>query len=410
MSRFIIIVALAVVCGAGARAGADSFNGGREDVMLQGFHWESHKHFDGKSWYRIMQENAGVIRGAGFDAVWFPPPSKSVSPEGYLPTEWNVLDSAYGTQAELRAAVVALKPVHAIADIVINHRNGTQTEGSDFTNPSFGDNKAAVTWKDESGGHGHGDTGDDFRGGRDLDHTNPAVQEQVITWLRMLNTKVGFDGWRYDMAKGFFGGFVGRYDDETHPYLSVGEYWDDDPQHVIDWIDQTGARSMAFDFPTRDRLRSALLEHRFDELRAPDTRPKLAGAIGLWPDMIVTFIENHDTEPMRGNGLAFPDDQVIEGYAFVLTHPGIPCVFWRHFFDRGDADKQTITKLIALRKRNHIGRDSAVDIRASDSGRYAAIIDQRVGMKIGPGPWDPGDGWHVSLDGNDWAIWERNPG
>jgi alpha-amylase len=408
--QLVTVVALALLCASALPTSAQpppAFNGAPGDVMLQGFHWTSSQHFDGKSWYRIVRENAQAIRDAGFDDVWLPPPSKSAAAEGYLPTEWNVLDSQYGTRAELKAAIAALKPAHALADIVVNHRCGTQTGGADFTNPAFADNRAAVVWKDESGvGGGHGDSGDGLGAARDLDHTTPSVQAEVVKWLRMLHQQIGFDGWRFDMVKGYFGGFVGAYDDATRPSLSVGEYWDTDPQHVIEWIDQTGGRSMAFDFPTRDRLRRALSEHRLDLLKTVDGKP--TGAIGLWPDMAVTFIENHDTEPARGNGEAFPDDKVLQGYAYILTHPGIPCVFWRHFFDRGDADEKTLKALIAVRKRNHLTRHSVVDIRIADGGRYGAIVDGKVAMKIGPEAWSPGGGWHVAVDGNDFAVWEPN--
>ena len=30
------------------------------------------------------------------------------------------------------------------------------------------------------------------------------------------------------------------------------------------------------------------------------------------------------------------------------------------------------------------------DIRVADGGRYAAVGDGKVAVKIGPGPWDPG--------------------
>jgi hypothetical protein len=57
--------------------------------------------------------------------------------------------------------------------------------------------------------------------------------------------------------------------------------------------------------------------------------------------MSVTFIENHDTEPVRdGGNKRFPDDKVMQGYVYILTHPGIPCVFWRHFFDQGEGHGQ----------------------------------------------------------------------
>jgi alpha-amylase len=53
---------------------------------------------------------------------------------------------------------------------------------------------------------------------------------------------------------------------------------------------------------------------------------------------------------------------------------------------------------------------SVVDIKAADGERYAAIIDGKVAMKIGPGAWDPGAGWEVKVDGNDFAVWRRQWG
>ncbi len=46
-----------------------------------------------------------------------------------------------------------------------------------------------------------------------------------------------------------------------------------------------------------------------------------------------------------------------------------------------------------------------VDIVAADDAKYAAIVDGKVAVKIGPGPWDPGPGWKVVTDGNDYAVW-----
>ncbi len=66
------------------------------------------------------------IAAAGFTAVWLPPPSDSVSPQGYLPRDLYCLDSAYGSEAELRD-LISMFHEHQIkvcADIVINHRCG----------------------------------------------------------------------------------------------------------------------------------------------------------------------------------------------------------------------------------------------------------------------------------------------
>ncbi len=90
--------------------------------MLQGFHWLSHQ----IDWYKIIKENTQRIKNSGFTLVWFPPPSDSLAYEGYLPRQLDVLDSKYGTATDLKTTIEGLKPeVKAIADIVINHRVGT---------------------------------------------------------------------------------------------------------------------------------------------------------------------------------------------------------------------------------------------------------------------------------------------
>lgn len=60
----------------------------------------------------------------GISAIWLPPPSESVSPQGYLPTDLYNLNSKYGTEAELRECITTLHEagLKVIADIVINHR------------------------------------------------------------------------------------------------------------------------------------------------------------------------------------------------------------------------------------------------------------------------------------------------
>ena len=43
----------------------------------------------------------------------------------------------------------------------------------------------------------------------------------------------------------------------------------------------------------------------------------------------------------------FPSGKEETGYAYIMTHPGIPCILWEHYFDYGKAD--VINQLIALR-------------------------------------------------------------
>lgn len=42
---------------------------------------------------------------------------------------------------------------------------------------------------------------------------------------------------------------------------------------------------------------------------------------------------------------------------------------------------------------------------------YAAIIDEKVAMKIGPGYYEPPKGqqrWTLALEGKDYKIWETS--
>jgi alpha-amylase len=398
------------------------YHGDGRDILLQGFHWHAHRGAADpagggrQSWYRILAENAPAIRAAGFSWVWFPPPSDSLAPQGYIPRRWHTLDSAYGTEAELRAAIRALGPVKALADVVLNHRVGIATAGADFADPAFPDNRAAIARDDESGvGTGSPDTGERHPAGRDLDHTNPDVRAAIKEYLRRLKA-AGFRGWRYDLVKGYHGRFVGEYNDVSAPDFSVGEFFDGDRQKVTDWIDSSGGRSTAFDFPTRYLLYHACTHDDYSRLRSVNGgRVVPGGLIGFWPSRAVTFLDNHDTEHRRageheyeGQGTAhFASSMVERGYAYLLTHPGVPCVFWSHYFDWDPHTRQQIDRLIRLRKGTGLHARSTVDIVEASQGLYAAKIDGRVAVKLGSRDWWPGSGWQLALDGERYAVWVR---
>lgn len=44
----------------------------------------------------------------------------------------------------------------------------------------------------------------------------------------------------------------------------------------------------------------------------------------------------------------FPGNHVMEGYAYILTHPGIPTVFYDHFYDWGSPIHDQIVKLVCI--------------------------------------------------------------
>src|SRR5262249_51234379 len=147
---------------------------------------------------------------------------------------------------------------------------------------------------------------------------------------------------RWDFVKGFAGHFVAEYNDASAPDFSVGEYFDGDRQKLTNWVDRTAGKSAAFDFPLRFRLYEGCTRDDFTGLRSTNCGRVIAnGLLGLWPSRAVTFVDNHDTECCREEEHHrenkdihhFPGKKAAMGYAYILTHPGVPCVYWSHFFD-----------------------------------------------------------------------------
>lgn len=136
--------------------------------------------------------------------------------------------------------------------------------------------------------------------------------------------------------------------------------------------------------------------------------------VGLWPSRSFLFIDNHDT----GSSLQhwpFPHDHLLEGYAYILTHPGTPVVFYDHFWD-GNL-RQQILELLQIRRRNGLNCRSEIKICLAEGEVYSAVLDEQVAMKIGPGDWSPnhdhklqsslpGKRWKLASSGQNYAVWE----
>ena len=400
-----------------------------KEVMIQGFHWTTD--VSTTKWYDVIKSNSATLQAAGFDAIWLPPPSKSTGGMGYIPTVWYDLNNAQGTQAQLVSLITDLhsKNIKVIADIVINHRGGT-LGWYDFSTPSW--NTPTETWSicntsniSSSGQKGTGAPDYDpvaaglksagesgsFSAARDLDHSNALVREGIKTWMNWLKNDIGFDGWRYDFVHGYDGKYIKEYNDATNPYFSVGELLEGDRSRIVKWMDYTKggtatASSTAFDFATKSALQNAFKDNNLSYLK--DGSGKASGLIGVWPSNAVTMLDNHDTGPKPyGQDLwIFPGDQVLKGYAYLLTHPGTPMVWWPHYFNWGI--KNEIDAMIKIRKDNGLSSTSNLNIVAATNNLYAAIIDDKVAMKLGSDNWSPsGTGWILKLSGTGFAIWDK---
>ncbi|KAI3714255.1 hypothetical protein L1987_72852 [Smallanthus sonchifolius] len=399
-----------------------SATGSGFEILLQGFNWESNK--SGK-WYVELEEKAAELASLGFTIVWLPPPTESISPEGYMPRDLYNLNSRYGNADELKSVVKKFHQVgiRVLGDAVINHRCAHHQNQNGIWNIFGGllnwDDRAVVGDDPHFQGRGNKSSGDNFHAAPNIDHSQEFVRKDLSEWLCWLRKEIGYDGWRLDYVRGFWGGYVKEYMEASKPYFSVGEYWDSlsytygemdhnqdaHRQRIIDWINDANGTAGAFDVTTKGILHSAI--ERCEYWRLSDSKGKPPGVVGWWPSRAVTFIENHDTGSTQGHW-RFPGGKEMQGYAYILTHPGTPSVFYDHMFSRY---KSEISALISLRKRNEIQCRSTVKIIKAERDVYAAIIDEKVVMKIGPGHYEPENGsqkWSLAVQGNDYKVWEAS--
>ncbi|KAK9276956.1 hypothetical protein L1049_006495 [Liquidambar formosana] len=392
------------------------------EILCQGFNWESHK---SGSWYMELKEKVAELSSLGFTVVWLPPPTDSVSPEGYMPTDLYNLNSRYGNIDELKDLVERFHEfdIKVLGDVVLNHRCAQYKNQNGVWNIFGGrlnwDDRAVVADDPHFQGRGNKSSGDNFHAAPNIDHSQEFVRKDLREWMRWLREEIGYDGWRLDFVRGFWGGYVKDYIDATEPYFAVGEYWDSlsytyremdhnqdaHRQRIVDWINATNGTAGAFDVTTKGILHAAL--ERCEYWRLSDQKGKPPGVVGWWPSRAVTFIENHDTGSTQGHW-RFPGGKEMQGYAYNLTHPGTPAVFYDHVFSHY---KSEISALISIRNRNKIHCRSTVKITKAERDVYAAIIDEKVAMKIGPGYYEPPRGpqrWSSAIEGRDYKVWEAS--
>jgi alpha-amylase len=147
--------------------------------------------------------------------------------------------------------------------------------------------------------------------------------------------------------------------------------------------------------------------------RLVDARGRPPGLIGLWAERAITFIENHDTGSTL-NHWPFPRDHLQQGYAYIVTHPGTPCIFYDHHWSDATGLGTRICELLAVRKLCGIHAGSKVTVRRATADCYAATVDDRLAMKIGYGDYSPNRDpaidvgvprWQCTVSGVNFAVW-----
>lgn len=354
-------------------------------VMLQGFYWDSY--FDSK-WTNLEAQAPELSQY--FNLVWIPQSANCGGDKsmGYDDFYWFTnYNSSFGNEKELRSLIQTFKSngIGTIADVVINHRKNV-SNWVDFPVETYkgvtyemkstdicanDDGGKTKKWADENGYKLSSiyDTGEDWDGMRDLDHSSQNVQTIVKAYLDMLLNDFGYAGFRYDMVKGYSGKFTGIYNDATKPTYSVGEYWDGNVSAVTNWLNATKVNgqitSAAFDFPIRYVVR--------DAIKANWSTVKTDGLANdpAYKQYAITFVENHDTEYRSASEQQDPiRKDTLAANAYILASCGTPCVFYKHWIDC----KQDIKAMINARQLAGITNTSNTTFNAYKGNGYNGIM------------------------------------
>lgn len=359
-------------------------------VMLQGFYWDS---YSDTQWTNL--ESQADELAEFFDLIWIPQSGKSnntANSMGYDDMWWfNDYNSSFGNEQELRSMISTFKDkgLGTIADVVINHRFSMEGwfgfpeetyKGVTYTMSSTDvcstdDNGGAQAEADRLGvSLGAADSGDDFGGGRDLDHSSQNVQTVVKAYLDFLLNELGYTGFRYDMVKGYAPMYTGIYNVAANPQFSVGEYWDGNTSAVKGWLDGTASggaiQSAAFDFPLKYLLNNCC--------NGSSNWNQLSGS-SLMSDLnyrrySVTFVDNHDT--YRDNNAL--TGNVLAANAFILAAPGTPCVFLTHWKEY----KEQIKQMIYARNMAGISNESTFKALNNSASQYAMQVNGDGGKSV----------------------------
>ncbi|MDY6426735.1 MAG: alpha-amylase family glycosyl hydrolase [Bacteroidales bacterium] len=412
------------------------------DIMLQGFYYDSYNESNaasanGRSYGRTkwtdLKEQAAEIAET-FSMVWLPPSAKSEGGTGYHPKQWSNQNGDWGTVSQLKDLISALNTnggsknptghCYAIADIVINHKSGNGW--LDLDNEDFGTYGKFTLYEkgyssyicsdDEAAGKGYScrgakdqgyDTQCNASGGycaaRDLDHSNSTLRSAIKAYLKWMKEEIGYNGWRYDLVKGYLGKYTKEYNNAAGAYYSVGEYWDGSYDALKHWVNETGNTSTVFDFCLKySSLNEALASNNYAGMAGYGSFTGLAGSSDT-RRYATTFVDNHDT---------FRDHNKFGGdwtkaNAYILAGPGIPCVFYPHWV----MCKSDIKKM--AKARYACGIHSQSSCTTTSTGSYYKC--ETTGTKgklicfIGSG-WSTPAGYTLACSGNGWAYYTTTQG
>jgi alpha-amylase len=170
----------------------------------------------------------------------------------------------------------------------------------------------------------------DYLMASDLDTSHPEVDGELRWWGRWIIDTTGADGFRIDACKHIRAGFFRDWLNHLRVHFggrelfSVGEYWSPNVADLHEYLRLTESVMSLFDVPLHQHFHDASNSYnRYDMRTIFDNT-----LVGQRPDRAVTFVDNHDTQPLQSLESWVEDWFKPLAYALILLRrDGYPCVF-----------------------------------------------------------------------------------
>lgn len=191
----------------------------------------------------------------------------------------------------------------------------------------------------------------DYLMGADIDFTNPKVVEECTKWGKWYLELTKVDGLRLDAVKhipaDFYKKWIQDMRDETKQELfTVGEYWSGDVEKLHRYITETEGKIALFDVPLHYNLAEASKNENYDLSKILEHT-----LVKENPNMAVTFVDNHDTQPEQALESFVDRWFKLAAYSLILLrNEGYPCVFYGDFYGIPHNNIEPIEELKTIMK------------------------------------------------------------
>jgi alpha-amylase len=415
-------------------------------TIVQLFHW--YLPADASHWKYLLSE-IPYLKASGFSMAWLPPAYKSAlgkDEPGYAVYDLydlgefdqrGTVPTKYGSKEEYLEVVKQLKQagIVPLADIVLNHKLGGDEEEevpvrevdkedrnnylsdetrittrSRFTFPGRGETYSNFIWNwlcfsgfeeqdrlwkiqseysseswdwllvPEKGNY-------NYLLGYDIEYRNPAVKQELMNWLGWLVQQTGHYGFRLDGLKHINPDFTNsliqkifELTDENR--IIIGEYLTYKPDQLTTFLEYIDYSCQLLDFPLHKNFVTAAKEgEQFDLRKLFD-----GTLMQLHPQHAITYVDNHDTQPLQEEFNYVPDwFRPIAYSCILLREAGIPTVFYCDLYGAsyGEEEKIELPKLDILEELLTLRRERAYGTQRDFFMNEKTIAWTREGRELG---------------------------